>query len=112
MTERYHRVNGDRLPPRSTREVAHWVDKRDEKGAAIRESCQFRCPCGKRLVYVTSPPHSIAFAKDGILKSLGGSCGYQAEGDRPQNWSHFTITDGQATMHGDSKCPGGDGSIT
>lgn len=66
----------------------------------------FRCPCDERHVYVTSPPHEISFREDGVLASLGVSCGYNAREGRPQNWCHFTITDGVAKMHNDSKCPG------
>ena len=103
--EKYHRIEGDRLPAEDSRGVLHW----QEIG---REAVQFRCPCGERLVYVTAPPHKIEFDDAGILKSLGGSCGYRAKGKRPANWCHFTIKDGEIeTMHDDSQCPGGDGSI-
>ncbi len=95
----YHRLKGDRLPGESSRGVLHWKEK-------DCEAVQFRCPCFGRLVYVTAPPHNIQFADDGVLASLGGSCGYHATSGRPQNWCHFTITDGAAEMHGDAQCPG------
>lgn len=105
MSVFYHKVEDGRLPAEHTRGVLHWQE-------TTREAVQFRCPCGERLVYVTSPPHSIRFSKDGRLMSLGGSVGYTARKERPENWCHFTIKDGLVEqMHGDSKCPGGDGSV-
>ena len=103
MPERYTRVEGSRLDA-NPGGVLHW---KPGDGEAV----QFRCPCGERLVYVTSPPHTITFREDGMLASLGGSCGTHAEdtaGGRPANWCHFTITDGVAAMHSDAKCPGSD----
>ena len=100
MPERYTRVEGSRLDA-NPGGVLHWQPGDDE-------AVQFRCPCGERLVYVTSPPHTITFREDGLLASLGGSCGYKAnpKKGRPANWCHFTITDGVAAMHSDAKCPG------
>lgn len=105
MTDLYRKAKSLELLAKS-REVFHW-DGPDG------EAVQFRCPCGERLVYVKSPPHTIEFWDDGILASLGGSCGYrvQSEKNRPANWCHFTITDGIPTIHGDARCPGGDNSI-
>ena len=100
MSEPYRKIEGSELEAHS-RGVLYW-------SKASGEAAQFRCPCGDRLVYVTSPPHTITFRDDGVLASLGGSCGYGAkpEKERPANWCHFTITDGVAAMHGDSICPG------
>ena len=96
----YRKVEGNVLETNS-RGVLYWSEP-------AGEAVQLRCPCSKRLVYVTSPPHKITFRDDGVLASLGGSCGYRADtaGGRPQNWCHFTITDGVAAMHSDAKCPG------
>ena len=104
--ELYRKTDAEMLEPES-RGVWFWDE--GVKGQAA----QFRCPCGERLVYVTSPPHEIEFYDNGVLASLGGSCGYyeNVERKRPGNWCHFTITDGRAKMHDDAKCPGGDGSI-
>ena len=100
----YRRIEGRVLPEGCG--VLHW----QENGG---EAVHFRCPCDKRYVYVTSPPHSIEFSEDGTLASVGGSCGSKANErkGRPSNWCHFTITDGLAKMYEDAKCPGGDGSI-
>ena len=108
MDDLYRKIDGDVLPD-SGRGVVYFRTHSNREGAV-----QFWCPCGKRRVYVTSPPHIITFDKDGVLKSLGGSCGYHESRHlgRPQNWCHFTIKDGKVeTMHSDSKCPGGDNSI-
>ena len=88
-----------------------------ESGGVIVDgagNAHFRCPCGKRPVYVTSPPHGIDFDADGHL-SLEGSCGYNAYGDpedkenyRPRNWCHFSVSGGLFMMHRDSGCPGKD----
>lgn len=67
----------------------------------------FQCPCGTRTVYVTEPPHGIAFDDDGRL-TLRGSCGFRAAGNYPANWCHFQITNGIATMYSDAQCPGSD----
>lgn len=66
----------------------------------------FQCPCDLRTVYVNEPPHALEFAEDGVVASMGGSCGFKGAGDIPDNWCHFTIKDGVATMHGDAQCPG------
>ena len=98
----YRRLDDDnaKLKPG---DVVHWKWEADgEKGNELH----FKCPCEFRMVKVTQPPHTITFGEDGILQSLGGSCGYAAQGDRPENWCHFTITDGVAAMHDDAKCPG------
>ena len=72
----------------------------------------FRCPCGYRTVYIASPPHTIEFDDDGVL-TLDPSCGYKARENlkRPQNWCHFHIKGGSATMCSDAQCPGGTGEI-
>ena len=105
MSEKYRKVEGGILES-ATRGVLYWSEKQGE-------AVQFWCPCGERLVYCTSPPHTIEFDDAGVVASLGGSCGYKANEDkgRPSNWCHFTVTDGRAKIHGDAKCPGGDGSI-
>ena len=106
MAELYRRIEGGILPAEG-RGVLHF-----QPSGHVEEAVEFWCPCGERRVYVTSPPHTIEFAEDGTLASLGGSCGYRERKGRPDNWCHFTIADGRVeTMHGDSKCPGGDGSI-
>lgn len=102
MSERYHRLEGRVLL--EGKGVLHWMQ-------GDREAIEFRCPCGARRVYVTSPPHKIEFGDGDTLKSLGGSCGYRARNNRPANWCHFTITDGVAEMHSDAKCPGGTGEL-
>lgn len=104
MSKPYRKIAGGVLKAADSRGVLHWIE-------TAGEAVQFRCPCGERLVYVTSPPHTISFLDDGVLASLGGSCGYKADtaGGSPANWCHFTITDGVAAMHSDSKCPGARG---
>ena len=102
--EKYHKLSGSTLPV-SGRGVLYWVE-------GDKEAVQFWCPCGHRRVYVTAPPHEIKFDSNGILQSLGGSCGYKANPIRPNNWCHFTIKDGLVdTIHSDAKCPGGTGEI-
>ena len=74
----------------------------------------FRCPCDKRQIHVTSPPHTINFDKTGLL-TIEGSIGSR-EGLRliehpkdfsaPKNWCHFAVSNGYATMYGDALCPG------
>ena len=66
-----------------------------------------KCPCGKRDVYVAEPPHEIKFDENGTL-TLVGSCGYKENKahERPQNWCHFSIKDGNVETHMDSQCPG------
>ena len=105
----YRKAQGKTLRRGTSKRVLYWTEEHGE-------AAQFNCPCGERLVYVTSPPHKIEFDNDGVLVSLGGSCGYtpkpKMKPPRPENWCHFTIKDGVVeTMHSDSKCPGGDGSI-
>ena len=111
MTELYRKAaspeQAKTLRRGKSRRVCYW-----EEGD--KKAVQFNCPCGARLVYVTQPEHTITFREDGVLESLGGSCGYHERPDlgRPQNWCHFTIQGGKVeTMHTDSKCPGGDNSI-
>lgn len=69
----------------------------------------FNCPCGERRVWA-GPHHTISFDDDGLL-TLAPSCGSHAGEingvDRPQNWCHFWIKNGQAEMCGDAQCPGG-----
>lgn len=104
MSELYHRSDSKVLTPESKQ-----VWYREDPPAVM-----FHCPCGKRLVYCTQPPHTIEFNEAGVLVSLGGSCGYHKNEHppRPQNWCHFTIKDGRVEhMHSDSRCPGGDNSI-
>lgn len=109
---RYHRIDTEHLRREDNpRSVVHWKD-------AHHEAINFLCPCGQRSIYVTSPPHIITFDENGILESLGGSCGYRPvqevrnkQGEvviqaKPENWCHFTIDNGIATMHNDSQCPG------
>ena len=64
-------------------------------------------PCGERTVYIASPPHGIAFGPYGEL-TLSGSVGYKAQEKlkRQQNWCHFDMTGGTATMYPDAECPG------
>ena len=90
-------------PMKEVGPVLHWTEKNGE--AVI-----FVCPCGEREVYCTSPPHGIQFDEQGIL-TLNGSCGYRAREERPANWCHFFVKNGQYEMCGDARCPGGDGSI-
>lgn len=68
----------------------------------------FQCPCGKRTVYIFSPPHGIEFDADGLL-TLEGSCGFRKVGKYPENWCHFHVVGGVPTMCGDALCPGGGG---
>ena len=67
----------------------------------------FKCPCGLRTVYVASPPHKITFSDDGLL-TLDGSVGSHADPSRnkPQNWCHFWLKDGESEICDDAKCPG------
>ena len=104
MSRLYRKIEGSVLEVQSL-DVLHW-------GVPTDEAVQFWCPCGERLVYVTSSPHKITFREDGVLESLGGSCGYKAnpKKGRPENWCHFTIKNGVAKMHGDSGCPGAAGA--
>ena len=99
MSERLYRKTDQ--SPRSLTPgwVWHWDE--GERGAA----CQFRCPCGERSVYVTSPPHGISFDTEGLL-TLKGSVGYAARDSHPENWCHFKMEAGVATMYGDAQCPG------
>ena len=76
------------------------VVRRPDGGWALQ------CPCNYRTVYVNEPPHSLEFEEDRALKTMGGSCGLHGVGDYPDNWCHFTITDGVSTMHDDAECPG------
>ena len=68
----------------------------------------FRCPCGERRVYVTSPPHHYEFADDGVL-TIAESCGYRANEklNRPAGWCHFHIKKGEPAMCKGVQCPGG-----
>ena len=67
----------------------------------------FWCPCGERIVAIACPPHRVTVNVDGSV-TINGSCGYHADHKRPQNWCHFTITNGRFEIHGDSQCPGKD----
>ena len=92
----YRKIAVDRHGPGS-REVMDW-----------QSGIVFFCPCDERRVYITSPTHTITFDSDGVL-TLDPSCGYRESeyGQRhPQNWCHFWLKDGEATMVSDSKCPG------
>lgn len=91
-----------------SRDVLFWEDD---------TAVQFRCPCDERLVYVTSPPHTIKFAAAGVL-TIDASCGYREDPKRgrPKNWCHFWIKGGMVTdgdrpgLCSDSKCPGRPGA--
>ena len=105
---RYHRIDGRTLTPETDpRGVVHWTEP-------DAEAVQFRCPCGERLVYVRSPPHTITFDDRGRM-TLDGSCGSHERGKegvrgyRPPNWCHFWIADGRPVMVDDAQCPGGRG---
>lgn len=67
----------------------------------------FKCPCGERTVHVTEPPHTITYDDDGLL-TLDGSVGSREDPHRgrPKLWCHFWIKAGEATMAGDTQCPG------
>ena len=54
----------------------------------------FLCPCGEREIYITSPPHEIEFDEEGRL-TLNGSVGSREKGDRPANWCHFRMRNGE-----------------
>ena len=92
--------------------VVPWKD-------GTKEGIVFRCPCGKRLVYVTSPPHTIDFDKTGLLTikgSVGSRKGLQLiqhpkDFEAPENWCHFAISNGYVTMYDDSGCPGRDMAV-
>ena len=91
-------------------------------GAAVPfcDGVVFKCPCGKRQVYVASPPHTITFDDAGLL-NLDGSVGSKEQmrlsGEAPHdndewrsrgpNWCHFWIENGESRMADDAKCPGG-----
>lgn len=70
-------------------------------------SIEFLCPCGERVVYVTSPPHTIEFSEDELL-TLDGSVGSRERPDlgRPPNWCHFFVRNGVPDICGDALCPG------
>lgn len=78
------------------------------------QAIQFRCPCGRRLVYITAPPHGITFDDDGRL-TLDGSVGSPARAAtprqpaRPENWCHFGVIAGAPAMYADAQCPGAPG---
>lgn len=90
------------------------VESRDVFSFEGGKAIQFRCPCGRRLVYVTAPPHGITFDDAGHL-TLDGSVGSVARPATPlrparqQNWCHFFIRDGDPEMCDDAQCPGGHG---
>lgn len=78
----------------------------------------FMCPCGRRQVFVSQPPHTITWTDDELLH-LDGSVGSrerlripgepessEAWKSRPANWCHFLIRDGESEMVTDSGCPG------
>ena len=69
------------------------------------EAIEFRCPCGERIIYITSPPHGISFDNEERL-TLKGSVGARERGTLPRNWCHLDMTNGIATMYDDSICPG------
>ena len=95
LTAKYRKVPVDDYGPGS-REVMDW-----------HQGVVFMCPCDYERRYITSPPHAISFGDDGIL-SLEPSIGYRERRDldRKENWCHFYIRDGTASMVGDSECPG------
>ena len=74
----------------------------------VGTEAHFRCPCGQRSVYVTSPPHTVTVDDDGLV-TLDGSVGMRrddARGDGVANWCHFWLKSGIPEMCGDSRCPG------
>ena len=94
MSELYKGIEGNKLlHPKS-------VIKLEDINAIA-----FHCPCGERIAYVSSPPHKITFDENKIL-TIKNSCGYKATKDKPTNWCHFYIKDGQYKMVDDSQCPG------
>lgn len=92
---KYRRLAGTILPKESR-------DVLVDGGTGIH----FRCPCGERRVYVTSPPHHYEFADDGAL-TIAESCGYHANDRHPANWCHFLIKAGEPEMCKGAQCPGG-----
>ena len=86
-----------------SRNVLFWVNE------GVGEEIHFRCPCGERMVYVTSPPHTISFDDEGLL-TLVGSVGSRASlhlSDGKPNWCHFWLKNGIPKMCFDTRCPGG-----
>ena len=93
--------------------VMHW---RQDGGDRVEE-LHFRCPCGERIVHVsTVNGHGIKFDENGLV-TIVGSCGskeYPATEEHPpleSNACHFSVENGRVTMHGDSICPGNGGSM-
>ena len=76
MTEKYRRTPGTVLHA-GTREVL--VDG---------DGVHFYCPCGERMVYAASPPHTITFDADGLL-TLDPSCSYRQEQRAPKRLVSF-----------------------
>ena len=68
----------------------------------------FRCPCRQRVVFITSPPHKWSFDQVNGDLTIEGSVGYHKRHDKPRNWCHFRIKDGEFTMCDDAVCPGAD----
>ena len=90
---KYHKAEVDVHGPGS-REVMDW-----------QNGIVFFCPCDERRVYITSPPHTVTFDAAGVL-TLDPSIGYRENERHPQNWCHFFLKDGVATMCADTQCPG------
>jgi len=104
---RYRRGGGSSLP-KGFRKVVPWTNE------GVAEEVHFRCPCGRRTVKVTSPPHEIEFDTYGVL-TLDGSVGSRASlhlSDGQANWCHFWIRDGVPEMCPDARCPGSKGIDT
>ena len=93
MTEKYRRVAGTVLNA-GTREVL--VDG---------DGVHFWCPCGERMVYAASPPHTITFDADGLL-TLDPSCSTAKNSEYPKGWCHFWLKDGEPEMVSSAQCPG------
>lgn len=72
---------------------------------AWQDGVVFQCPCGRRTVYVASPPHEISFADDGAVTIKGSVASSPATTER-LGYCHIDIKDGNWTMYGDSKCDG------
>ena len=85
------------------------VDRTIDPGIVVQwqDGFVFQCPCNERTVYVATPPHRADFDVDRVL-TLKGSVGYPGSKDRPKNWCHFSIRNGEARIHKDAKCPGAD----
>ena len=69
------------------------------------DGVHFHCPCGERMVYAASPPHTVTFDAAGVL-TLDPSCSTAENSQYPEGWCHFWLRDGEIKMVASAQCPG------